>query len=371
MVICQFNYLRPVQLPEAFVKSVEKVLGVESAACISAIDNDAITSIRLNQRKPTDLFSNDEKIDWADKGIYLKERPSFIADPSFHAGAYYVQESSSMFTAHAFKQIKKTLNQPIHVLDLCAAPGGKSTLLIDEMSDDDLLVSNEIIKTRVAILEENLVKWGRSNVLVTNNDPAQIGKLENYFDVVVIDAPCSGEGMFRKDKKAIEEWSESHTEFCASRQKRILSDALSSLKPGGFLIYSTCTFNTKENEENVKWLIDEFNYSSIKIEIENDWGIEAVDTFENTSLHAYRFYPHKVKGEGFFLACLQKPSESFDEVEPKEVKTPRLKENELALLSPWIDDVENYHFVFNQAEVMAYPKTLLNDIEFLKSKFTY
>lgn len=355
-------------LPADFVKNIELLLGSEAEACIAAIDQPAATSIRVNKNKPTVQFAENEQVQWYSTAKYLNERPQFIADPLFHAGTYYVQESSSMFAGHVLKQLKAKHTSQVKVLDLCAAPGGKSTLMLDELTDEDLLVSNEIIKTRVGILEDNLVKWGRSNVVVTNNDPQQIGNIGPYFDVMLIDAPCSGEGMFRKDKNAIGEWSSEHTLFCAQRQKRILSDALKALKPGGYLIYSTCTFNHAENEDNVKWLMDEFAYESQQIAIENDWGIAYSDSYQGVALHAYHFYPHKVKGEGFFLACLQKPLSDEKAVVAKEVKTPRLKEKEAELLSPWLDNMDRFHFDFKQSLVFATLKQHVNDVAFLSSK---
>lgn len=355
-------------LPEEFVKNIQLLLGEEAEACIAAITHAAGTTVRLNKNKPTQQFAQQEPVAWFPSARYLDERPQFIADPLFHAGTYYVQESSSMFVGHVLKQLKAKNTAPIKVLDLCAAPGGKSTLILDELTDDDLLVSNEIIKTRVGILEDNLVKWGRSNMVVTNNDPQQIGNLGAYFDVMLIDAPCSGEGMFRKDKNAIDEWSSEHTLFCAQRQKRILSDALKALKPGGYLIYSTCTFNHAENEENVKWLMDEFAYKSQHIAIEEDWGITYNDSYKGVPMHTYRFYPHKVKGEGFFLACLQKPLADEEPVVAKEVKTPRLKEKDAELLSPWLEDPDQFHFDFKQSLVFATLKQHVNDVAFLSSK---
>ncbi|MES2691579.1 MAG: hypothetical protein V4658_14320 [Bacteroidota bacterium] len=355
-------------LPEEFAKNIQLLLGEEAVECLAAIGHATTTTIRLNKGKPTLQFNESEQVEWYNAAKYLNDRPSFIADPLFHAGTYYVQESSSMFVGHVVKQLKAKYAKPVKVLDLCAAPGGKSTLVLDELTDDDLLVSNEIIKTRVGILEDNLVKWGRGNVVVTNNDPQQIGSIGAYFDIMLIDAPCSGEGMFRKDKNAISEWSEAHTLFCAQRQKRILSDALKALKPGGYLIYSTCTFNQAENEENVKWLTDEFGYRPEAIPIENDWGITHIDSYQDTPLHAYRFYPHKVKGEGLFLACLQKPLRDEKPVVAKEVKTPRLKEKEVALLSPWLEEMDKFHFVFKQSLVFATLTQHVNDVALLSSK---
>src|SRR5258706_10320635 len=231
------------------------------------------TSIRINPLKsrPREL----EKVPWTDFGYYLDQRPSFTFDPLFHGGAYYVQEASSMFLEQALKQTHD-LSQPICVLDLCAAPGGKSTHLLSLLNEGSLLVSNETIRSRATILTENIQKWGSNNVVVTNNDPADFHKLEGFFDVIVVDAPCSGEGLFRKDPNAINVWSEENIELCALRQQRILNHIWSSLKKNGVLIYCTCTYNEKENEGNLNWLLKEKKVESIKLKVKSDWGVEEV-----------------------------------------------------------------------------------------------
>jgi 16S rRNA C967 or C1407 C5-methylase (RsmB/RsmF family) len=206
-------------LPEAFKQEIRRLFGeTVSESFFMAIANDPTTSIRLNPFKPSSAFKEETPVEWCNNAKYLQERPSFIIDPLFHAGAYYVQESSSMFLHHALKQLLAQFTKPIKVLDLCAAPGGKSTLINSLLKKEDLLVSNEIIRSRVDVLDENLMRWGQSNVFISNNDPKDFSALKNYFDVIVVDAPCSGEGLFRKDKKAVDEWSESNVTLCAGRQ---------------------------------------------------------------------------------------------------------------------------------------------------------
>ena len=279
-----------------------------------------IVSIRLNPSKAGQRSTNNEqleKVPWSSNGYYLPERPSFTLDPLFHAGAYYVQEASSMFLEEVLKQTVD-LSKPLKVLDLCAAPGGKSTLIQSIISKESLLVSNEVIKTRVNILSENITKWGAANVIVTNNDPADFLRLKNYFDVIVVDAPCSGSGLFRKDPNAITEWSESNVQLCAQRQQRILADIMPSLKDGGVLIYSTCSYSQQEDEAISDWLIEQFKparmtrsdgVESLRFKVDESWGIvETVSEKENA--YGYRFYPDKVKGEGFFIAAFKK--KSFD-----------------------------------------------------------
>ncbi|MDR0795004.1 MAG: rRNA cytosine-C5-methyltransferase [Tannerella sp.] len=267
-----------------------------------ALQEESPVSIRLNPSKHTAMpIAGYEKVKWCDTGYYLPERPSFTFDPLFHAGCYYVQEASSMFLEQAVKQY---LTKPVVCLDLCAAPGGKSTHLQSILPVNSLLVSNEVIHSRAGVLKENLIKWGSPYTIVTCNDPKDIGKLTHLFDVIVADLPCSGEGMFRKDKKSRNEWSVDHVRMCAARQRRIIHDVWASLKPGGLLVYSTCTFNREENEENIRHFIEHYNAEILPVSVEANWNIcPAIDE----SFPMYRFYPHRIKGEGFSFALLKKP----------------------------------------------------------------
>lgn len=208
-----------------------------------------------------------------------------------------------MFLEQAVRQ-SVDVSEPLNVLDLCAAPGGKSTLLASLISADSLLVSNEVIRSRAEILAENLTKWGKPNVIVTNNDPRDFDRLEGFFDMIVVDAPCSGEGLFRKDPEAMNEWSESSAAMCSERQRRILMDVWPALKPGGVLIYSTCTYNPAENEENIQWLSTQTDISPVHLEMAADWGVRKVDCGKN--LTGYQFMPHLTRGEGFFLCAVRK-----------------------------------------------------------------
>lgn len=356
------------QLPAEFIQNIRSLLGENAGEFLNGVLHEPVTSVRLNRLKPVDKFGSDEKVAWCERGRYLADRPSFIADPLFHAGAYYVQEASSMFIGHIVKQVVKK-EKPLRVLDLCAAPGGKSTLLLDLLEDDDLLVSNEMIRSRVHILEENLVRWGRSNIVITNNDPKDFTQLTGFFDVILVDAPCSGEGMFRKDPDAIEEWSEDNVNLCAVRQKRILANVIPALKPGGLLIYSTCTFNTKENEENVHWMMKEHELLSVRTDVDESWGITETTSFDNEPLFACRFYPHKVKGEGLFAACLQKPFDAESKVlKIGEPKVERLKKPDVAVVGEWIRDADRFEMILEHGSVYALPSVLMNDIYMLRSK---
>jgi len=283
-------------LPEIFVRNTRKLLGNEFQELERSLEGIAPTSIRVNDK--IDYIPSNEKVPWCETGYYLNERPLFTADPLFHAGVYYVQEASSMFLYQAVKQHFPTAQT---VLDLCAAPGGKSTLLTQALPDNSLLVSNEIVRSRAYILAENLIKWGNPNVIVTNNEPKDFNSLPGFFDAVVVDAPCSGEGMFRKDAGAIQEWSEYNVTLCAARQREILLSVWDTLKTEGVLVYSTCTFNREENEENVKWMCEDLGAELLPLDLYGNLQITVTD-------YGYRFFPHKTKGEGFFLAVLKKKS---------------------------------------------------------------
>ncbi len=287
-------------MPVEFLNRIQAQFPADFDNFVQSIDQFAAISLRTNPRKFI-LPIASEQIPWCDTGIFLNERPSFTLDPIFHSGAYYVQEASSMFVEQAFRQIEHGKDRI--VLDLCAAPGGKSTHLLSLMDSSDLLVANEVIRSRVSVLDENIRKWGNQNVVVCSNDPADFSNLDGMFDVILVDAPCSGEGLFRRDASAIQQWSVDNTNLCSTRQRRILSDVWPALKNGGYLIYSTCTFNQAENEENLKWLAENNEVESIRIPIQESWGVEEI---ECNDLFGYRFLPHKVKGEGFFLTLIRK-----------------------------------------------------------------
>ncbi len=284
-------------LPETFIKRTKNLLGDEFWALKQALESNPPTSIRVNDKM--EYIPSNERVDWCEKGYYLKERPLFTADPLFHAGVYYVQDASSMFL---YQAVKQHFSNASKVLDLCAAPGGKSTLLTQYLPVSCLLVSNEIIRSRAYILAENIIKWGDANVIVTNNEAKDFAEVPGFFDAIVIDAPCSGEGMFRKDAGAIQEWSEYNVRLCVQRQRKIVAGVWEALKTEGILVYCTCTFNREENEENVQWICENLGAELLKIDVKGNHDITITD-------FGYRFYPHKTKGEGFFLTVLQKKSE--------------------------------------------------------------
>jgi 16S rRNA C967 or C1407 C5-methylase (RsmB/RsmF family)/NOL1/NOP2/fmu family ribosome biogenesis protein len=291
--------------PEEFLKRIQTQKYIDSDALLKALEKPSPVSIRLNPAKWKKKPTGSQPVPWCENGFYLEERPSYTLDPLFHSGCYYPQEASSMFLEQVIKQTSG-VNERLRVLDLCAAPGGKSTHLSDIIGLDSLLISNDAIRSRAAILSETLTKWGSGNTLVTQSDPSAFGKIPGYFDIIVVDAPCSGEGMFRTEI-ALKEWSLANTLHCSDRQKRILMDVWPSLKENGILVYSTCTFNPGENEENIKWLIEQKKAKGMKLDISEFNGITEID-YEG--IFGYGFYPDKIKGEGFFISAIRKTSET-------------------------------------------------------------
>ncbi len=306
-------------------------------------------------------------IPWSSQSHYLSTRPSFTLDPHFHAGAYYVQEASSMLIEQAIRQHIK-LETPIKALDLCAAPGGKSTLITSLLHPQSFILANEVIKTRANILAENLTKWGHANTYVSQNDPDDFQPLKGFFDLVLVDAPCSGEGLFRKQKKAIEEWSTDNVQLCAARQKRILAAAVDLVAENGILIYSTCTYSLEENEQNVQWLLDNFDLESVAVDLPDTWGITQTGEADKET-YSYRCYPHQVKGEGFFLACFQQKAPNTFKLKKKHKKKKSkssskekhwlsLPAHQIDFLGYWFTPkgLEELNFYLQEGEVIALPK---------------
>lgn len=293
------------ELPVALLNQLNSTKGFNRPAFEQAhLLPEQVTSIRFNPAKLQQRFHSflqpNYKVPWSSWGYYLEKRPSFIFDPLWHAGLYYVQEASSMFLEEALKQCID-VTQPLMVLDLCAAPGGKATLLQSSINKNSVLVANEVIKTRASILVENITKWGGDNVVITNNDPSHFAQLPNFFDVVVVDAPCSGSGLFRRDADAIAEWSEGNVQLCSQRQQRILNDVWPCLKEDGVLIYSTCSYSSEEDEAIIEWVINNKKATIIELTAPAQWSLIA-------SNGGFRFYPDKLKGEGFFIGAIRKNS---------------------------------------------------------------
>lgn len=383
------------QIPSSLIKSLIGIKGFQQESFeLAHASPEPVTSIRWNPRK--EIFAQKENsrfnnqnsktanspntglrlpapdsqlqtpesrlpvlapVPWSSQGYYLSERPSFTFDPRFHAGCYYVQEASSMFLEEAFLQTLD-IRTNIRVLDLCAAPGGKSTLLQSIISSHSLLVSNEVIKSRAGILEENITKWGGANVIITNNDPADFARIGNFFDTIVIDAPCSGSGLFRRDPAAIAEWSEQNVHHCNQRQQRIISDVLPALKKNGILIYSTCSYSEQENEDILDWMINGFTLESVRLEVNPEWNItETISAKHNA--YGYRFWPDKVKGEGFFIACLRKTEgKENSEKQFRKSKTESLNKYEEAMVKPWLNKEMDIQLFKLGDSILALPEGL-------------
>jgi 16S rRNA C967 or C1407 C5-methylase (RsmB/RsmF family) len=294
--------------------------------------SETLYSIRINNNKlNTEKPLGFTPVKWCDSAYYLDKKLAYTFDPWWHSGVYYVQEASSMFLHFILENI--TTNQHKKVLDISAAPGGKATLLSSFFDDSSLIVANEVIRSRAEILKENILKWGRGNVMVTQNNPADFSGLQGFFDLIVVDAPCSGEGLFRKDSNAINHWSPENVNFCAARQRKILSEIWPALKEDGFLIYSTCTYNTKENEENIEWLKTQCNFTSVSLPLPKDWGVLE---HKEQDIVFYRFFPHITKGEGFSVTVLQKKETTpAKKIKPKKNK-PLLPHKQLSLNNAFV-----------------------------------
>ncbi len=348
-------------LPKEFINILGEILEAdERDRLLNALQTEPQVSIRFNPLIPDAESlalqslecSADGRVPWAGNAVYLDHRPQFTLDPLIHMGCYYVQEASSMFLEQA---VRKCVSGPVKALDLCAAPGGKSTLLASLLPEGSLLVSNEIQRGRAQILAENMTKWGRTGVMVTCNTPKQIGQSNLMFDLIAVDAPCSGEGMFRKDEGAVTDWSLQNVEMCALRQRQIIEDVWPALKPGGYLIYSTCTFNRHEDEDNVQWIIEQFGAEAIKIDTNPEWNIKASLTQDN--LPVYHFMQHLTRGEGFFLCQLRKPDGAFREIPQKPFKADPTVPAECR---KWLND--GYEYYVKGDSIYALPAPLASDM---------
>ena len=298
------------QLPPAFLKSLESVLGsADAAKAAEALTGESSVSVRLNPFKqlkggPLPILEGSSPVPWSPYGHILVTRPVFTLHPLFHAGVYYVQDSSAMYVGWAFRKLLESFpERPLRVLDLCAAPGGKTTDLAASLreacGDDFLLVSNEVMRQRASVLSDNVAVWGDPNVAVTSVDPKAFASLPGFFDIILADVPCSGEGMFRKDPKAVEDWSIDTVTLCASRQRRILADVWPALREGGALLYSTCTFEDAENDSNLEWAASGLGGEIVPPA--NPFGIR-------TTRHGHLLVPGEVLGEGQWVGALFKDS---------------------------------------------------------------
>ena len=294
----------PESIPNAFIAPLTAHFGVETATqVLKALEDEPSVSIRLNPRKSACAFTSKRMVPWTDHGYLLDARPNYALDPCFHGGGYYVQDSSSMILERVLKACAPPRQGTY--LDACAAPGGKSTILLDYLNGEGFLVANEVDGKRNAVLRENLLKWGHLNHGITSISTERFKESYARFDVILVDAPCSGEGMFRKDAFARKQWSEDLVRSCTRTQRSILEDLTPVLKEGGLLLYATCTMNQKENEEQILALLDTGNFELANPDLSNlkDFVLPAVHA---DAIIGHYLLPGISTGEGLFIAALKK-----------------------------------------------------------------
>ena len=338
------------KLDPTFSQAISCILPPQEVkSMINAIESTSpVVAVRVNDSKAGEI-QNANRVPWCEHGIFLDERPQFTFDPLFHAGCYYVQDPSSMFIYHVIKHL---VTKPVKYLDLCAAPGGKTTAALQALPSNSIVVANDIMPQRAQVLAENVIKWGAGNCMVTCNKPQTFGEMTHEFDIIATDVPCSGEGMFRKDQKAVEQWSTTLVEQCAARQRSIINDVWNALKPGGIMIYSTCTFNTQENEEIVDYIVKTLGASVLDVPISQDWNIHPAI---NRDFSCYRFLPHRVKGEGLFMCVLRKNdapiiSSKLGKNKPNKASVPVTQVNQV---KTWVQD--GHYFYDKNGDIFATP----------------
>lgn len=293
-------------IPQNFIDLIDSYGCEELAGLADALAGKPSVSVRVNPRKVADAVpvGTKRRVPWCGNGFVMEERSAFTFDPALHQGAFYVQDASSMFIGHVLQELTQGSQTPLKVLDACAAPGGKTTAIIDALPWGSLVVANEYEPKRAAVLRENLAKWGYPFTVVTQGDTVRFRDYPGAFDIVAADVPCSGEGMMRKDAVAVQQWSPALVEQCVERQRKILANLWDALRPGGYMIYSTCTFNRDENELMLEWLASEFGAEPVEIEVRTDWNI--VPSI-GSPMPACRFVPGRIEGEGLFMGVVRKP----------------------------------------------------------------
>lgn len=335
-----------------FIAQMRAILPDEADALLAAITStEPSVAIRVNPLKvPAHAASALRRVPWCDAGRYLAEREPFTFDVDFQSGRYYVQDASSMFIHHVLRHLVK---EPVRYLDLCAAPGGKTTTAISALPQGSMVVANEIVNARARVLCENLQKWGAPRCVVTCNAPHHFGRLSHFFDVVAADVPCSGEGMMRKDEQACRQWSPALVKQCADLQRSIIADVWDALRPGGLLIYSTCTYNTLENEQMLAWMVQEYGAEPVAVPVPEQWHIHpAIEG----NLPCYRFMPHRTEGEGLFMAVLRKPEAPRKEVRLKKAKATKAKPLPVPKEVRFrLKDADHFDFSVVNDEVVAVP----------------
>lgn len=354
------------RIPDSFPGDLPYPSRIDRTYLLGLESEDSTTSIRVHPRKGQHISPPEgEGIPWIPNGYYLKERPTFTLDPAFHAGAYYVQDAGSMLLHWVLEQIPLKSKEEIRILDLCGAPGGKSTLIAEWLDGEGLLHANEVIQSRAQILAKNLSKCGYANVIITQLDPKDIGNLEQYYDIIIVDAPCSGEGMWRKDPKTMDEWSVEHVHLCAARQERILEATYPALAPDGFLIYATCTFNDLENIQQIEHICAKTDLQSISLSPPEAWKLISID---KNGHHGIQCLPGTTKGEGLFIALLQNHTTASKEY--KAFKKDYLKRDALRLIAPFInEEAQSFPYIKSRSDLLFLIPPLVIDLyHFIKQK---
>ena len=372
-------------ISEKFIEQI-RALGLPQAETLlqALTGTEPSVSVRLNARKKASLpFKTDSTVPWlSDLGLYLPERPLFTLMPELHQGVFYVQDASSMFIAHVIRQL--TANRaPVVYLDACAAPGGKTTAAIDALPAGSLVVANEYDFRRAAILRENVIKWGYDSTVVSRGDTRKFSKLKEEFDIIAADVPCSGEGMFRKDPEAVAQWSPALVAECAERQKVIVQNLWSALRPGGYFIYSTCTFNRTENEDVIKFILDNFDAESVPIATNPEWNIidytflsEMAENEVNmdacSKIYGYRFFPGCVRGEGLFLSVVKKCGEFSPSAKRKGAQNAKNAQNKvnpsISKALGWVSNPEDYLAeITSENMIVAFPKRYAQTLKKLQN----
>ena len=347
------------ELHEDFIGQLRGLLPDEWQALAEAItSSEPSVAVRVNDARGVGVPAGARRVPWCDQGFYLDGRPAFTFDTDWHAGRYYVQDASSMFIAHV---IKSLIPEPVRYLDLCAAPGGKTTAALQALPAGSLVVANEIVPPRARVLADNVIRWGNPRCVVTSNAPAHLGKFDAFFDVIAADVPCSGEGMMRKDDEAVAQWSPALVEQCAQRQREILADIWDALRPGGLLIYSTCTYNRQENEEMADFIVRELGAESLEVPIEPDWRIHPAI---GSDYHCYHFMPHRVDGEGLFMAVFRKNGNApRQDIRIKE-KTPK-KADEIG--KTWLAEPDEFAIEQQGDLFIAVPQDIRREVAALRA----
>ena len=346
-------------LSQEFIEQLQGLLPDEWEALVESITaSEPSVAVRVNEARGAKVPAGARRVPWCAEGFYLADRPAFTFDTDWHAGHYYVQDASSMFITHV---IKHFVHEPVRYLDLCAAPGGKTTAAMQALPPRSLTVANEIVPPRARVLADNAIRWGNPRCVVTSNAPANLGKFSGFFDVIATDVPCSGEGMMRKDDEAVAQWSPALVEQCAQRQREILADVWPALRPGGLLIYSTCTYNRQENEEIADFIVSELGATSLEVPIEAGWNIHPAI---GSPCHCYRFMPHRVDGEGLFMTVFRKAGEGpRQDIRIKEKNAKKVDET----CKPWLAKPQDY-IIDQQGDLtIAVPQDIGREVAALRA----